>query len=83
MPENKNHNNEKKTSLGTENSSGSPLSHESGFAQALEKNPSAKQESGNPFAAGVPDASKTPGGAPEAAGSGTSSPHMSENPEKK
>ena len=82
MP-NKTQNDEQKTSLGTENSSGSPLSPESGFAQALKKNPSAKQEHGNPFAADIPNASKTPGGAPEAAGTGTSSPHMSENPDKK
>jgi hypothetical protein len=82
MPENT-QTNEKDTSLGTENSSGSPLSHESGFEQALEKNPAAKQGRGNPFAADIPDASKTPGGAPEAAGTGTSSPHMSENPDKR
>ena len=78
-------NNEKK-SLGTANSSGSPLSQTSGFAKALEKNPDAK-ESGegrtrNPFAVTNPDATDTPGGAPDAAGTGTSSPHISENPDK-
>ena len=73
---------DQKKSLGTENSSGSPLSHESGFEKALEKNPAAKQGPGNSFAAVIPNASKTPTGAPEAAGTGTSSPHMSENPDK-
>ena len=77
--------NEKK-SLGTENSSGSPTSKSSGFAQALENDPSIpKTENGrtsNPFAADNPDASKTPTGAPEAEGTGTGSPHISENPDK-
>jgi len=73
---------EEKKSLGTENSSGSQVSPSSGFQKALEKNPAAKDVEGNPFGAVIPDASKTPTGAPEAEGSGTSSPHMSENPDK-
>ncbi|MFI5262895.1 MAG: hypothetical protein ACHQM6_00110 [Candidatus Kapaibacterium sp.] len=73
---------EEKKSLGTENSSGSQVSPSSGFQKALQKNPSAKEVDGNPFGATIPDASKTPTGAPEAEGTGTSSPHMSENPDK-
>ena len=77
--------NEKK-SLGTENSSGSPLSKSSGFAKALENDPSIPKTEGerttNPFAADIPDASTTPTGAPEAEGMGTGSPHISENPDK-
>jgi hypothetical protein len=78
-------NNEKK-SLGTENSSGSPLSKSSGFAKALENDPSIPKtvngRTTNPFAADISEASTTPGGAPEAAGTGTGSPHISENPDK-
>lgn len=81
MPENTQTNEEKK-SLGTENSSGSQVSTQSGFEKAKEKNPELKNEKGNPFAAEIPDASTTPTGAPEAEGMGTSSPHMSENPDK-
>jgi hypothetical protein len=77
--------NEKK-STGTANSSGSPLSKDSGFEKAIEKDPSiSTEENGrttNPFAAAIPDASTTPTGAPEAAGTGTGSPHISENPDK-
>ena len=78
-------NNEKK-SLGTENSSGSPLSKSSGFAKALENDPTISKTEGerttNPFSADNPDASTTPTGAPEAEGMGTGSPHISENPDK-
>ena len=77
--------NEKK-STGTANSSGSPVSKDSGFEKAMEKNPNiSTEEDGrtkNPFSASNPDASTTPGGAPEAAGTGTGSPHISENPDK-
>ena len=78
---------EKETeSLGTANSSGSPLSKDSGFEKALEKNPTATTPDGertrNPFAVTNPDADALPGGAPEAVGTGTSSPHISENPDK-
>lgn len=78
--------NAEKKSLGTENSSGSPTSKSSGFEKALENDPSIpKTENGrtsNPFAADNPDASITPTGAPEAIGTGTGSPHISENPDK-
>ena len=77
---------QQKTSLGTANSSGSPLSKDSGFEQAIEKKPTPAKSDGertrNPFAVSSPDASTTPTGAPEAAGTGTSSPHISENPDK-
>ena len=77
--------NEKK-SLGTENSSGSPLSQTSGFAKAIDNDPAALTPDGertrNPFGVRNPEASDTPSGAPEAEGTGTSSPHISENPDK-
>ncbi|MEP7235689.1 MAG: hypothetical protein ABI778_10365 [Ignavibacteriota bacterium] len=73
--------NEKTKSTGTENSSGSPLSHSSGFAKEIEKNPEIKKPGENPFGVKNPESSDTPGGAPEAAGTGTSSPHISENPD--
>ena len=73
-------------SLGTKNSSGSPLSKDSGFEKAMEKDHLVLTPDGertrNPFAATIEDASTTPGGAPEAKGTGTGSPHISENPDK-
>jgi hypothetical protein len=78
--------NHEKKSLGTANSSGSPLSQTSGFAKALEKDPVTTEidgkKMGNPFGVTNPDAENIPTGAPEAAGTGTSSPHISENPDK-
>ena len=75
-----------KKSTGTANSSGSPLSKDSGFEKAMEKDPNISTEEGertkNPFSATDPNASTTPGGAPEAQGTGTGSPHISENPDK-
>ncbi len=75
-----------KESLGTANSSGSPLSNDSGFKQALESDADAPTTDGertrNPFAVTNPDADAIPTGAPEAVGTGTSSPHISENPDK-
>jgi len=78
--------NTKGKSLGTENSSGSPLSKDSGFKKAMETGHLVLTPDGertrNPFAATIENASTTPGGAPEAKGTGTSSPHISENPDK-
>ncbi len=74
--------NHEKKSLGTANSSGSAVSHSSGFEKAKEANPALKDIEGNPFGVKNPESSDTPTGAPEAEGTGTSSPHMSENPDK-
>ena len=78
--------NSEKKSTGTANSSGSPLSQTSGFAKALEKDPVTTEidgkKMGNPFGVKNPEAADIPSGAPEAEGTGTSSPHMSDNPDK-
>lgn len=76
----------KDTSLGSANSSGSPLSKDSGFTKAHESDSHAAgpdgEKKGNPFGVTNPDAIDTPGGSPDAVGTGTSSPHISENPDK-